>query len=132
VQCFKEMRFIIYTTISEIVFILNYLKCVFFMKILVIYVRYWWKINFLKRISKSPQISNFTKILTVGTELLDAEERTDGRTESGLIRRGKFSANASKFVMWCFGKDHEIYSSCIDYDSIELNILYLHITTSFN
>jgi len=37
-------------------------------------------LNFLDRVSKNAQISNFIKIRPVGSELLHADGQTDGRT----------------------------------------------------
>ena len=37
-------------------------------------------LNFLNRISKNTQISNFVKIRAVGAELFHAEEQTDRQT----------------------------------------------------
>jgi hypothetical protein len=53
-------------------------------KVPVILVRFKWKPNFLDRLSKSIEVLNFKKNLTVGTELFHADGRThrwaDGRT----------------------------------------------------
>jgi len=45
------------------------------------------KLNFLDRISKNTEISNFMKILPVGAEILHAKEQTDRRDEAD----GRFS-----------------------------------------
>ena len=56
----------------------------------------------------------------------------DGPTEKHTdITRLKIAfqsfANAPKIVFKYFGRDNEIYSSCIDYENIKLNLLYMHI-----
>jgi hypothetical protein len=43
----------------------------------VILVRFQWKLNFLHRFSKNPQISNLTKILPVEAELFHVDRQTD-------------------------------------------------------
>jgi len=49
-------------------------------KVPFILVRFYWK--FLDRFSKSTQILNFTKILTVRAELFHADGRTDRHDEA--------------------------------------------------
>ena len=45
------------------------------------------KFNFLDRLSKNNQISNFMKIHPVGTELLHADGRKNGRTDRQTDRQ---------------------------------------------
>jgi len=49
-------------------------------KVPFILVRLYWKFNFLDRLSKNTQISNFMKILPVGAEIFHADRRTNGQT----------------------------------------------------
>jgi len=51
-------------------------------KVPVIFVRFEWKLNFLDRISKHAEISNFMNIRPVWTELYQADRRTDRHYEA--------------------------------------------------
>ena len=45
-----------------------------------ILVRFCWNLNFLDKVSKNIEVSNFMKICSMGAELFHANRRTDGRT----------------------------------------------------
>ena len=51
-------------------------------KVPVILDRFYWNSNFLDRISKNAQISNFMKIRLVGAELFHADGQADGHDET--------------------------------------------------
>ena len=51
-------------------------------KVIVILVRFQWKLNVCDRVYKNSQISNFKEIRQVGAELFHAEGRTDGHYKS--------------------------------------------------
>ena len=54
--------------------------------------------NFLHRVSKKTQISNFMKIRPVGAELFHADVRTEGQTDmTKLIFALRNFTNAPKF-----------------------------------
>jgi hypothetical protein len=57
----------------------NWARHRFSCKASVIFVRFYWNLNFLDRFPKSTQI-NFTKIRSVAAEFFHVERRTDGRT----------------------------------------------------
>ena len=66
-------------------------------KVPVILVRFSRNFNFLNIFSKNTQISNFTKIRTVGADLFHADERSDRRTDvTELIVAIRNSATAPK------------------------------------
>jgi hypothetical protein len=50
-------------------------------KVQAICVRVQWKLNFLNRVSKNPQISNFMKNHPVGTDMFRADKQTDGQID---------------------------------------------------
>jgi hypothetical protein len=50
-------------------------------KVPVIFVRFYWNLNFLNRFSKNAQKSNVMKIRPVGSEVFHAEGRTDRQTD---------------------------------------------------
>ena len=52
-----------------------------------------WNLDFLDGFSKNPQISNFTKIRPVGTELFHVERKTD-RCEEASSRFSYFCERA--------------------------------------
>ena len=78
------------------------------------------RVNFLDRIPKNTQISNFTKIRLVRAELFLADSRTDRRTDrhgmTNLIVAFRNFANAPKF------------ESTFPYDYLYVS----HITTCLN
>ena len=47
----------------------------------IIFVRFYWNLNFLDRVSQNPQMSNFMKIRAVGAEFFHMDGRT-GRHEA--------------------------------------------------
>ena len=60
-------------------------------KVHVIFVGFWWKVNFLDRVSKKHQVSNLIKILPVGAELFHADGQSDGRTDGHHEANSRFS-----------------------------------------
>jgi hypothetical protein len=75
---FVSEKFIILRRIErEIIKNVHWSLC----EVLVILVRFQLNFYFLGRFSKNTQISNFMKILPVGTKLLRAYRRTDGQTD---------------------------------------------------
>ena len=46
-------------------------------KVPAILVEFWWNLNFLDRVSKNTQVSNFIKFRPVGAELFHADGQTD-------------------------------------------------------
>jgi len=64
-------------------------------KVLVILVKFQWSLNFLDRLSKNSQISNFLKNRSVRAELFHA----DGRTNRQMDRRDNANSHSSPF---CF------------------------------
>jgi hypothetical protein len=51
-------------------------------KVTFILVRFQWRLNFVNRFSKNPQITKFMKILLLGAELFRADGQTDRRKEA--------------------------------------------------
>jgi hypothetical protein len=62
-------------------------------KVPVVFVRFYWNLNFLDMFSKSAQISSPMKIRPVGDELFRAEGRTERREEADN-RLSEFLARA--------------------------------------
>ena len=86
-------------------------------KVLVILVRFQWNFYFLGRFSKNTQISNFIKILPVGTELLYAYRRTDGQTDMTklTVAISQFCERSYKYIVriilwWTLTEQQDVWN----------------------
>jgi len=64
-------------------------------KVSVMFVRFYWNLNFLERFSKNTQISGLMTIRPVGAELFHADRRTD-RHDGASSRFAQFCERAWK------------------------------------
>ena len=86
-------------------------------KVLVILVRFQWNFYFLGRFSKNTQISNFIKILPVGTELPYAYRRTDGQTDMTklTVAISQFCERSYKYIVriilwWTLTEQQDVWN----------------------
>ena len=76
-QLLSEKFFILRRTERDVIKNVYWSSC----KVHIIFVRFWWNLNFLNRYSKSTQISNLMEVRPMGAELFHEYRRTDGRTD---------------------------------------------------